>query len=258
MLESIMGEAKRRRGAGLNGDIDRLIEQAAQEVWGQSIVRPIGVGTGAETPLRCHSTSREYVAQHGGELVHGFWVSPKAEKGEAAGKRFQFIYHTLVRQSDGQLVDPNYVPGKAKLFVEDPSRPYDYDQDIGWGDVYVHDVPFRCLYTEQSIPAWTMVWSRIVDEFYCYSVRPEHARRRCFDWENDHGSSKKAYEWVSSLGLNPNNAIDVGFATNLVIKGWLGPGELPVGDGFLPFKWELPAPITQRLRTSIRPTVHAG
>ena len=214
-----MGEAKRRR---LLGDVPNapgkimhgLIERAVQEVFDQPIVLPIGVGTGTEPALHCHNNSRTYVAQHGGELVHGFWIEPTPRRGDNGGHRFGFIHHTLVRGADGQLIDPSYRPGQAKFFVEDPSRPYDYERQIGWNNMSVVNVTFRCIVTGQTIPTWKPVWSTMVDTLQIYSVRPEHARRRHFK----EGDGINARAWVVSLGLDPDDPINAFYTTNVELS----------------------------------------
>lgn len=178
-----------------------------ESVFRTSVRYPLGVAKGDEPELQCHSTSRAYVAEVGGQLVHGFTIEKPGKT--YVGRNAVFIYHTIVRRPDGRLVDPNFVEGKTKPFIEDPGRPYDYERDIGWNTLIVANIHFRCPVSGQAIPSWQPVWSARVSGVTAFSLKPEHARKRHF------GATEGAFAYVESLGLDPSDPIDLCFATNL-------------------------------------------
>ena len=193
-----MGQAKRRQVL-----VDTVIPRIAPMISDAAVVRPRGVSDGSAGWLNCFYTSRDYVRDHGGEVVFGFIV----EVGHGS-RILSFNYHAIVRQA-GEFIDPNYKPNRAPLFLPDPSRPYDYEEKITWNDIVVFSELYHCPITDVVIPAWTPAAKARVNEQSAYSLDQRHFCRKHFKEGDDYQS------YIRGLGLDPDDDVDLCFTTNI-------------------------------------------
>ena len=188
---------------------DVKTKRAATVVARAEIVRLKGVGTGFEMPHQCHTISRAFAERTGGAVVHGFYLDEIRPLG--TGWAVGFIYHSIVRTRSGDLVDPNYLPGRAPRFLEDINRPYDYQTGIGWNNIIVTNRPYRCPITKNRIPAWKAATTTKINEQEAFSTDARHFQRKHFAVGDDYSA------YVANLGLRPDNAVDICFTTNTEI-----------------------------------------
>jgi hypothetical protein len=95
---------------------DVMTKRAAMVVARAEIVKVKGVGTGFEMPHQCHAISRAFAERTGGAVVHGFYLDEIRPLGTRSA--VGFIYHSILRSQNGDLVDPNYLPGRAPRFLK--------------------------------------------------------------------------------------------------------------------------------------------
>lgn len=204
-------------------NLDKLVAKAARLISPAPICSLRGVGTGYEKARQCHAISRAYAARTDGRVVHGFAVESVQNIGRA--NVITFTHHSVVKSGAGELIDPNFLPGEAPMFLQDPARSYDYELDLSWNTIAVADWSFRCPATGARLPAWQPVWTTRVSGVSAFSTDPRHARRRHL------GDTEAAQSYVASLGLDPSNAIDLVFATNAEIV------SVAIPDGEEPPEW---------------------
>ena len=198
---------------------DVMTKRAAMVVARAEIVEVKGVGTGFEMPHQCHTVSRAFAERTGGAVVHGFYVDEISPLG--TGSAVGFIYHSIVRTQGGDLVDPNYLAGRAPRFLEDIERPYDYETGVGWNNVIVTNRPYRCRITKNRIPAWMAAARTKINEQDAFSIDQRHFRRKHFAVGDDYSA------YIANLGLRPDNAVDICFTTNTEIIFVKTDGEAP-------------------------------
>jgi hypothetical protein len=166
----------------------------------------------------------QHFASPGGRdrWARGAWIHDRSRPQRGAGQGVTFIHHSVVETPSGELIDPNFLPRQAPLFLEDPVRSYDYDFHLGWNTIAVADRPFRCPVTGARMAAWKPLWISFISGMTAYSMDPRHARRRHFPGVEDAGRH------VASLGLDPASAVDLVFTTNLeVVRVEIPEGQEP-------------------------------
>jgi hypothetical protein len=173
-----------------------------------TLVLPRNVGNGTGPILHCHEVSRTYAVRNPGtRVVHGWTANGVYQSAGADLAAFQ--YHSVVELHPGELVDPNWRPGQEALFIEDLRRPYDYATGTAWNNLVIADRSFRCPVTRARLPAWKPVWRKDYKGSTVYSCNPRHARWRHL------GRGEDWHPYVASLGLDPQNTVDLAFVTNL-------------------------------------------
>ncbi|MFK4706157.1 hypothetical protein ABIC83_002996 [Roseateles asaccharophilus] len=189
------------------------------------LVEVPGHSAGQPAQLHCHRLAKQLAdATPGARVVSGWILEGVRRNGSnSAELRVVFDHHSVVRLPGGQLACPSTPRGGKIRFVEDPARPYDFGNLVGYNLAAFANHRLTGV-IGAAIPAFTIAWMVPFCGSHIFSADRRRSQWTSFAWSDP-------FEFAASQGLDRSSVFDLAFASDLdaVMSGVSGLTE--AGDG---------------------------
>jgi len=108
------------------------------------VVEQSSVGAANSTVGRCHLNVREQVEQQGGKQVYGWQIATERTEGATLKGCVYAMFHSCWKEGNGVLWDITDAAVNTRLFLPDPLRQYDYENEISYNNRVVFLSDYEC------------------------------------------------------------------------------------------------------------------